>query len=184
MVGLSAARTVVLGEGATGVNVGFGGVEAAWLVVIGGGDDVGDDVILVDVVCGRENEALGEDIGDDGTVVDEVFSELLEVYQDKVDGTSTLEDEEDVETVVVEVVLMSDEAVEPMIDGAVLISDAVLEVACVDIDVALRLVETLDVLVDIDVVFDETRDVTSVEADSPSQSVEVMDGNVDVKLVL
>ena len=45
MAGLGTARSVALGEGATGVGVGFGGIEVAWLVVT----DLGDVVALVSV---------------------------------------------------------------------------------------------------------------------------------------
>ena len=82
-------------------------------------------------------------------------------------------------------------SVDALLDDAVMISDAVLEIACVAVDVALRFVETAEilvgievVLVGIEVVLDDTIDVTSMEADAFSPSVEVVDGTVDDEFVL
>ena len=71
-----------------------------------------------------------------------------------------------------------------MLDCPVLISDAVLELAYVDVGFAVRFVEMAESLVVIDSVLEDTIDEASVEVDAFPLSVEVVHGTNAVKFVL
>ena len=159
-------------------------------------EDTGDDGIVVDEVFWVPLEVYedrvdgpsifedAEDVARDNETVDPVPAKVVErkTVDCVLDGTERVLSVDD--DGLSEFSEIRDEAVDAMLDGAVFFSDAVLELAYVDVDFAVRFVEMAESLVVIDAVLGGTLDVASLELDAFSPPDEVADGTVDNEFVL
>ena len=140
------------------------------------------DTLELDVVVERwvGSDAFVEDIGDDGTVADKVLSELLEVYGDRFDGLSTLEDAEGVPADRTSVPRRAEVVKRGTVDSVL---DAMEGLVGVDVDNLLELSEMCEDILDDIVVMEDVETSADTDVDFASRSPKIADDDVGFSIV-